>query len=60
VQDTDVAQRTDRARVIVNYGGGKMCKLFVILKEEHGARLRSEVLGTKGGRSDSRLGRAAR
>jgi hypothetical protein len=60
VQDTDVAQRTDRSRVIVNYVGGKLCKIFVILKEEHGARVRSEVLGTRGGRSGRRMGRAAR
>ena len=33
VQSTAVAQRTGRSTVIVNYVGGKLWKLFVILKE---------------------------
>jgi hypothetical protein len=52
-EPAEVTQRIDQFRMIVSYVGGKLCKFFVILKGEHGARVRRE------GGNWSRLERAA-
>jgi hypothetical protein len=54
-EPVDVARRTDRSRVIVNCVAGKLCTFFVSLKEEHGERVRTEILGARAGESGGEL-----